>query len=255
MGARRSGARTASSPPVAFSRKSIRAPSSQRALAGSMRIAKSVQASTMSSSPQNASSHSPEGVPPLWTSTRMSRPPPCCWIRRWRYRRAPSPMSIMPAIRFAVPNQHHSSLDCTRIQATVVRPRLILQSRATIAHPTTFQESAMDIASLASQHCRPRKGREHALDAPRVRELLAALPGWETAADGKSIVKTFRFANFYETLGFVNAIGWMANRQDHHPDLEVGYNRCVVRWSTHDVGRLSMNDFICAAKVETIASG
>ncbi|WHZ18151.1 MAG: Pterin-4-alpha-carbinolamine dehydratase [Rhodanobacteraceae bacterium] len=108
---------------------------------------------------------------------------------------------------------------------------------------------------LAALACQPRKGAEHALDAPRVHEFLTLLPGWKAASDGKSIVKTFRFRDFHETLGFVNAIGWMANRQDHHPDLEVGYNRCVVHWSTHDVGGLSMNDFICAARVEAIAHG
>lgn len=111
----------------------------------------------------------------------------------------------------------------------------------------------MDRTSLASQHCQPRKGAEHAVDAARIRDLLAALPGWGLADDGKAIGKAFRFEDFHETLGFVNAIGWMANRQDHHPDLEVGYNRCAVRWSTHDVGGLSMNDFICAAKTESIA--
>lgn len=111
----------------------------------------------------------------------------------------------------------------------------------------------MDLAELVTLRCEPRKGAEHALDDARVRELLPLLPGWQTAADGKSIVKTFRFRDFHETLGFVNAIGWMANRQDHHPDLEVGYNRCVVHWSTHDVDGLSMNDFICAARVEAIA--
>jgi len=111
----------------------------------------------------------------------------------------------------------------------------------------------MTLAELTALHCEPRKGKEHALDEARVRTLLAALPEWQLALDGKSVAKTFRFKNFYETLGFVNAIGWMANRQDHHPDLEVGYNRCVVRWSTHDVGGLSMNDFICAARVEAIA--
>lgn len=107
---------------------------------------------------------------------------------------------------------------------------------------------------LAGLACKPRKG-EHALDDAHVRDLLGSLPGWKAADDGGSIVRVFKFANFYETLGFVNAIGWMANRQDHHPDLEVGYNRCVVHWSTHDVGGLSMNDFICAAKVESIAQG
>jgi 4a-hydroxytetrahydrobiopterin dehydratase len=111
---------------------------------------------------------------------------------------------------------------------------------------------AMDRNALVSQSCQPRKG-EHALDQGKIKELLAALPGWEAAAGGKAIGKAFKFKNFYETLGFVNAIGWMANQQDHHPDLEVGYNRCAVRWSTHDVGGLSMNDFICAARVEQIA--
>ncbi len=111
----------------------------------------------------------------------------------------------------------------------------------------------MNRAELATLHCEPRKGHEHSLDDSRVRELLALLPGWKAGTDGKSITRAFEFSNFYETLGFVNAIGWMANLQDHHPDLEVGYNRCVVHWSTHDVGGLSMNDFICAARVEAIA--
>ncbi|MGH8112468.1 MAG: 4a-hydroxytetrahydrobiopterin dehydratase [Rhodanobacteraceae bacterium] len=110
----------------------------------------------------------------------------------------------------------------------------------------------MDLSELAAQHCKPRKG-EHPLDVARVRELLAVLPDWQAATDAKSVAKTFHFKNFYETLGFVNAVGWMANRQDHHPNLEVGYNRCVVHWSTHDVDGLSMNDFICAARVEAIA--
>ncbi len=111
----------------------------------------------------------------------------------------------------------------------------------------------MDIALLTSQRCRARKG-ESALDQAKIKELLHALPGWHADA-GKAIGKTFKFEDFYETLGFVNAIGWMANQQDHHPDLEVGYNRCAVRWSTHDVDGLSMNDFICAAKTEQIAEG
>ena len=111
----------------------------------------------------------------------------------------------------------------------------------------------MDVASLATQHCEPRKG-ESALEQAKIKELLAALHGWELADGGKAISKAFKFEDFYETLGFVNAVGWMANKQDHHPDLEVGYNRCAVRWSTHDVDGLSMNDFICAAKTEQIAS-
>ncbi|MEN9657488.1 MAG: hypothetical protein RL571_953 [Pseudomonadota bacterium] len=64
--------------------------------------------------------------------------------------------------------------------------------------------------------------------------------------------KTFRFKNFYETMGFVNALAWMANQQDHHPDLDVSYSRCRVRWSTHSANGISRNDFICAARSDAL---
>jgi 4a-hydroxytetrahydrobiopterin dehydratase len=105
---------------------------------------------------------------------------------------------------------------------------------------------------LANQHCVPRKGAEHALGKNEVAEFLAGLPGWQLSQDGKAIAKDFRFDDFHRTLGFINAVGFMANREDHHPDLEAGYGHCQVLWSTHDVGGLSRNDFICAAKVEAL---
>lgn len=110
----------------------------------------------------------------------------------------------------------------------------------------------MSLNPLASQHCTPRKGKEHALDHAKVDELLAALPGWQVTDGGKAIVKDFRFPDFHHTLGFINAVGFMANQEDHHPDLEAGYGHCQVLWSTHDVGGLSLNDFICAARVELL---
>jgi len=76
--------------------------------------------------------------------------------------------------------------------------------------------------------------------------------GWKLI-DG-SIEKTFRFANFHETIGFVNALAWVANREDHHPDLSVSYNRCVVRFNTHDVEGISVSDFFCAAAVDALTS-
>lgn len=110
----------------------------------------------------------------------------------------------------------------------------------------------MNRNDLSSQHCQARKGKEHALAPPQVQELLAQLPGWRLVDDGKAIVKDFGFEDFHRTLGFINAVGFMANREDHHPDLEAGYGHCQVLWSTHDVGGLSLNDFICAARVEAL---
>jgi 4a-hydroxytetrahydrobiopterin dehydratase len=69
---------------------------------------------------------------------------------------------------------------------------------------------------------------------------------------GQAIRREFRFKNFYETMAFVNAVAWISHREDHHPDLELGYNRCVVHYSTHAIGGLSENDFICAARVDAL---
>ena len=110
----------------------------------------------------------------------------------------------------------------------------------------------MNIIELATLHCQPRKGKEHALDAARVSRLLQQLPGWQLHGDGMAIARDFSFADFHRTLGFINAVGFMANHEDHHPDLEAGYGHCRVSWSTHDVGGLSLNDFICAARVEAL---
>jgi 4a-hydroxytetrahydrobiopterin dehydratase len=106
---------------------------------------------------------------------------------------------------------------------------------------------------LRDRSCRPLPQGTPPLDPARAGELLAQLaPGWRIAEDGRSIRRAFSFADFYETMTFVNAVAWIANAQDHHPDLEVGYNYCRMAFSTHSVGGLSDNDFICAAKVDAL---
>ena len=110
-----------------------------------------------------------------------------------------------------------------------------------------------DLIALANAHCLPRRGSEHRLTEARVRELLPQVPGWELVEDGHALSRTFRFPDYWRTIAFVNALAWMANRENHHPDLSVHYDRCVVRYSTHDVGGLSENDFICAARAEALA--
>jgi 4a-hydroxytetrahydrobiopterin dehydratase len=110
----------------------------------------------------------------------------------------------------------------------------------------------MTLQELAALPCQPRRGAEHRIDRARADALLRALPGWSLAEEGAAIAKDFRFADFHRTLGFINAVGFMANQADHHPDLEAGYGHCRVRWSTHDCDGLSMNDFICAARCERL---
>jgi len=110
----------------------------------------------------------------------------------------------------------------------------------------------MTIADLASQHCKPLKGKEHALTTDKVRLLLGQLDGWALDEVQSAIVKDFKFDDFRHTLGFLNAVGFMANHEDHHPDIEAGYGHCKLLWSTHDVGGLSLNDFICAARVDRL---
>ncbi len=103
---------------------------------------------------------------------------------------------------------------------------------------------------LAARRCRPRT---EGIRRAEAEAFLGELPGW--SLDDNGIAKTFSFANFHETMAFVNAVAWLAHREDHHPDLAVGYNRCRVTWSTHSVGGLSENDLICAAKVEALLAG
>jgi 4a-hydroxytetrahydrobiopterin dehydratase len=90
-----------------------------------------------------------------------------------------------------------------------------------------------------------------ALNSKQVADRLKKLKGWKSS--GGAIEKTFKFPNYYETMAFVNAVAFIAHGEDHHPDLTVGYNNLVVRYSTHSVGGLSASDFSSAAKVDALA--
>lgn len=111
----------------------------------------------------------------------------------------------------------------------------------------------MTAADLAARHCKPCKQGEPTLSADLVQTLMGSLHAdWSVDADGKSITRSCRFGNYYETIAFVNALAWVVHREDHHPDLEVGYNRCVIHFCTHSIGGLSDNDFICAVRIDAL---
>jgi 4a-hydroxytetrahydrobiopterin dehydratase len=108
----------------------------------------------------------------------------------------------------------------------------------------------MATLDLAKQKCKSCEGGISPLKLPEINNLLKQLDGWEYK-DGV-ITKTFEFKNYYQTLAFVNATAWISHREDHHPDMSVSYNKCIVAYSTHAIGGLSENDFICAAKIDTL---
>ncbi len=109
------------------------------------------------------------------------------------------------------------------------------------------------MGDLTQRHCKPCEGGASALSPEQAEKLLGQIPAWETDEGGLAIRREFTFKNFYQTMAFVNALAWIAHREDHHPDLEVGYRRCKVVFRTHAIGGLSDNDFICAAKVDRLA--
>ncbi len=108
-------------------------------------------------------------------------------------------------------------------------------------------------SDLSSKHCESCEGIGAALNPEQVKNLLPQLSkGWTVNSDNKMIKKSCSFKNFYETMAFVNAIAWIANTENHHPDLEIGYNYCRINFMTHALDGLSHNDFICAAKIDKL---
>jgi len=109
------------------------------------------------------------------------------------------------------------------------------------------------MTDLADRKCVPCEGGVTPLTRAAAEEVLLRLhEDWQLLADGTALQREWRFKDFFRTMSFVNAVAHVANLEDHHPDLEVGYNRCKISFSTHSVGGLSENDFICAAKVERL---
>lgn len=105
---------------------------------------------------------------------------------------------------------------------------------------------------LTKKHCVPCEGGIPALDADAVTEHMKTLTQWQVDAENKKITRVLHFDNFHDTMAFVNALAWISHKENHHPDLEVGYNYCTVHYMTHAVSGLTENDFICAAKMDQL---
>ena len=107
------------------------------------------------------------------------------------------------------------------------------------------------MSELAARHCAALEGHA-AMTEIEIAEHLQEADAWSYSAG--AIEKTYRFADYHRTMAFVNAVAWIAHREDHHPEIAFGYNRCTVRFNTHSVGGISVNDFICAAKVDALGA-
>ena len=108
------------------------------------------------------------------------------------------------------------------------------------------------MSTLAAKRCKPCEGGVEPLGPEAVGELLKSLPGWAVSESAREISRLFEFKDFLSAVSFANAVAWIAEQEGHHPDLELGWGRCRVRYSTHSIGGLSENDFICAAKVDAL---
>lgn len=109
------------------------------------------------------------------------------------------------------------------------------------------------MTELTAQQCEPCEGGIKPLTRAAAEPLLAQVnEAWALNDDATEIRREFTFKGFYKTMAFVNAVAWIANAEGHHPDMEVGWGRCLVRYTTHAIDGLSQNDFICAAKIDAL---
>ena len=110
----------------------------------------------------------------------------------------------------------------------------------------------MTRCDLSQRRCQPCEGGVAPLNDADCRGLLAELPGW--AIDGMRIVRNFGFRDHYEAMAFINAVAWVSHREDHHPEITIGFKDVRVSYWTHAIDGLSENDFICAAQVSALVN-
>jgi 4a-hydroxytetrahydrobiopterin dehydratase len=120
------------------------------------------------------------------------------------------------------------------------------------ASTTGARLGELTMTLLLEKHCKELPSGSPALSSDAIERFLGEVEGYAFDAGRNSISRRYEFANFYETMAFLNAVAFIANREDHHPDLEVSYKFCRVTYSTHSVGGVSENDFICAAKINAL---
>lgn len=110
----------------------------------------------------------------------------------------------------------------------------------------------MTETNLKDQHCTDILKGDKALIIPTIEALIQQIDQWELALSFTTISKTFKFKNYHQTVAFVNAVTWIAHKEDHHPEICFSYNECKITLTTHTVKGLTNNDFIMAAKINQL---
>ena len=112
------------------------------------------------------------------------------------------------------------------------------------------------MSELHQQSCQPIAKDDNPLDKQQISDYLQKTPGWNQTGsnqnDSQQIQRKFTFKDYYQTIAFVNAVAWIVQQNDHHPDMQIGYNNCIITFTTHSVNGLTINDFICAAKINNL---
>ncbi len=108
------------------------------------------------------------------------------------------------------------------------------------------------MSELKDRKCLPCEGGVKPLTCDQAKSLLQKINGWQFFEENQEISKNFSFKGFYKTMAFVNAVAWIASQENHHPDMKVGYNYCDIVLKTHAINGLSENDFILAAKIDSL---
>ena len=112
--------------------------------------------------------------------------------------------------------------------------------------------------SLLNKHCRDYSKKEASMNQQEIKKLLIHIPKWQQGLSQKDseqqLYRTYSFDNFQQTMNFVNRVAEIAETQDHHPNMEISYNRCKISYNTHTVSGITENDFICAAHIDAIIS-
>jgi len=108
------------------------------------------------------------------------------------------------------------------------------------------------IQEILNQHCEDMPKGSKSIIIPTIESNLSILEGWEAPLNYANIAKTFSFKNYHQTIAFVNAVTWLANKEDHHPKICFDYNSCEITLTTHNAKGLTMNDIIMAAKINAL---